>query len=272
MSKLYSCRNDRLRHTHEQIWPTLKLTEPELAMFQRNSRKFVVDMGKVVTLQTKFRMNSMDPAQAAEQAKDTWTVAAKRYDASARDSTQEAKDAVAVPGVVARAAAARKVPYQQARTLLNEVQLHLDALGENPRYLRLRQLGSMHATKLQNVRKVRLLLGFQRRRFVQRMYEHALVSRGHHRMWKLVTAMESTLPVFATRLGLVDDVVAGARAVQHKKLYLNGRHPDMPYKGYLVPGDVVGPSAGSTPYFQKRIIKSLEPLEGDIMRSCIGFT
>ncbi|GLC34572.1 hypothetical protein PLESTB_001246900 [Pleodorina starrii] len=243
-TKLYSCRNDRLRHTHEQIWPTMQLTEAELAMFRRNSRLFVVEMGRSISLQTKYRMGLQVAGQGPEAE-------------AAAGGAEEGQ---------AAAAAARKVPYQQARSLLHESQLHLDALGENPRYLKVRRVRSLFAAKLQNVRKLRLLLGFQRRRFVQRMYEHSLVTRGSHRMWKLVCAMEATPAMFATRMGLADDAVAALRALRDDKLYINGRRPDMPHRGYLTPGDVVSPAAGAVPYFRQRVAKSLTPLEADVLR------
>jgi hypothetical protein len=128
------------------------------------------------------------------------------------------------------------------------------------RYLPIRRVRSLYATKLQNVRKLRLLLGFQRRKFVQRLYEHSLVARGSDRMWKLVCAMEATLPMFATRMGLVEDSVGAVRAIKFNKLYVNGRHPDRPNKGFLVPGDVVSPAAGGAAYFHDRVTKNLEPL------------
>ncbi|GFR40189.1 hypothetical protein Agub_g748 [Astrephomene gubernaculifera] len=243
-TKLYSCRNDRLRHTHEQIWPTMQLTEAEAAMFRRNSRLFVVDMGRNISLQTKFRMGQQDPAQQAEAAE---------------------AEAAGVPAPPV----SRAVPYHQARNLLYETQLHLDALGENPRYLRVRKVGSLYAAKLQNVRKLRLLLGFQRRGYVQKMYEQSLITRGPHRMWKMVCAMESKLPMFVTRMGLVEDSVGAMTALKYDKVYVNGMQPAMPYKGYLTPGDVVSPSAGSTPYFRKRIAKSLEPLLGEAVRCVV---
>ncbi len=61
-TKLYSVRNDRLRHTHEQIWPTMQLTEFELAMFKRNNRLFAVNMGKALSLKDKFQMSAFDPS------------------------------------------------------------------------------------------------------------------------------------------------------------------------------------------------------------------
>lgn len=118
-TKLYSCRNDRLRHTHEQIWPTLQLTEYEQAMFKRNSRLFVVDMGRSLSLRDKFRMGAYEPATAAS----TGAAAEEAGGAGAGDAL--------VPA--AGGASYRRVPYWQARSLLHESNLHLDALGENPR-------------------------------------------------------------------------------------------------------------------------------------------
>ncbi|KXZ44333.1 hypothetical protein GPECTOR_69g426 [Gonium pectorale] len=247
MSKLYSCRNDRMRHTHEQIWPTLQLTEVEQAMFRRSSRVFVVDMGRSVSLESKYRMGLNKPAVAAKAAE------------AAAEGASEAQ-------VAAVASAVRRAPYHQARTLLYEPQLHLDAVGENPRYLRIRRVGSMFATKLQNVRKLRLLLGFQRRRFLQRMYEGSLLAPGPHRMWKMVCAMESHLPVFATRMGMAEDVVGAVSAVRHGRVHVNGKRPEMPWAEHLAPGDVVGPAPGSSGQFHKRVTRSLSPLEGDIIR------
>ncbi|GIL45576.1 hypothetical protein Vafri_2776 [Volvox africanus] len=244
-TKLYSCRNDRLRHTHEQIWPTMQLTEAELAMFRRNSRLFVVEMGKSISLQTKYRMGLQ--MQNPEELTD-------------------AASGVTGDGTQATAGSSRRVPYQQARSLLHESQLHLDALGENPRYLKVRRVRSLYAAKLQNLRKLRLLLGFRRRRFMQRMYEHALVCRGSHRMWKLVCAMEANTAMFLTRMGLADDAVAAVRALRDDKVYVNGRRPDMPHRGYLLPGDVVSPAAGAASYFRQRVAKSLLPLEADVIR------
>ncbi|GIL72108.1 hypothetical protein Vretimale_502 [Volvox reticuliferus] len=244
-TKLYSCRNDRLRHTHEQIWPTMQLTEAELAMFRRNSRLFVVEMGKSISLQTKYRMGLQ--VQNPEEVMD-------------------AASGMTGDGAQASAGSSRRVPYQQARSLLHESQLHLDALGENPRYLKVRRVRSLYAAKLQNLRKLRLLLGFRRRHFVQRMYEHALVCRGSHRMWKLVCAMEANTAMFLTRMGLADDSVAAVRALRDGKVYVNGRRPDMPHRGYLLPGDVVSPAAGAVSYFRQRVAKSLLPLEADVVR------
>ena len=65
--------------------------------------------------------------------------------------------------------------------------LHLDAVGEHPRYLKIRRLRSNYAVRLQALRKLRLLLGFTRRKFVQGMYEGALVQPGPNRAWKLVS-------------------------------------------------------------------------------------
>lgn len=56
--KLWSVNNHRLRFPHEQIWPTLKLTDEQAAEFRRNSRLFVVDLGRTITLKNKFSMNN----------------------------------------------------------------------------------------------------------------------------------------------------------------------------------------------------------------------
>lgn len=318
-TKIYSCRNDRLRHTHEQIWPTLKLTEPELAMFRRNSRAQLVELGRPLSLRAKYRLGLM-----AEQ------LPREAEAAEGSGVGGEAAGGELVPG-----GAQVKVPYAQARSLLHENSLHLEALGENPRwawgcgcasagaaavlllvckctltrlkkapvpfgpfplqlhlpaflavlllphtptythrlrptlptlptayparYLRLRRVGSSFAVKLQNLRKIRLLLGFQRRRYVQGMYHHALGASGSHRMWKLVCAMEAKLPMFATRMGLAEDVTGAVKATKNDKLYVNGRQPAMPYMGYLVPGDVVSPAAGAAVHFHKRITRSMGP-------------
>ncbi|KAG2428610.1 hypothetical protein HYH02_014311 [Chlamydomonas schloesseri] len=253
-TKLYSCRNDRLRHTHEQIWPTLQLTEYEQAMFKRNSRQFVVDMGRSLSLRDKFRMGAYEPATAAS----TGEAAAADEEAGGGAGAGDAL----VPA--AGGASYRRVPYWQARSLLHESNLHLDALGENPRYLRLRRVGSLFATKLQNVRKLRLLLGFERRGFVQRLYEHSLLARGPDRMWKMVCAMEATLPMTVTRMGLAEDVVAATTAIRNDKIYVNGKQPAMPRKGLLQPGDVVGPAAGGAAYLRKRVARSLAPLANEV--------
>lgn len=125
---------------------------------------------------------------------------------------------------------------------------------------------SLFAAKLQNVRKLRLLMGFRRRRFVQNLYEHALLCRGSHRMWKLVCGMEATIGMMVTRIGLADDAVAALRALRDDKVYVNGRRPDMPHAGMLLPGDVVGPAAGAVPYFRNRVARSMQALEGDVVR------
>ncbi len=53
--------------------------------------------------------------------------------------------------------------------------------------------------------QVRLLMGFVRRKTVQKMYEWTLTQPGPSRTWKMVCAMESRLPVFALRCGLAPD-------------------------------------------------------------------
>lgn len=90
--KLWSVHNHRLRFPHEQIWPTLQLSEEQAAEFRRNSRLFVVDLGKTITLRNKFGMNK---AAAGGEKPNTTT----------------------------------------AYSLLHESNMHLDAVGEHPRWV-----------------------------------------------------------------------------------------------------------------------------------------
>jgi hypothetical protein len=89
--KLYSARNDRVRAMFDQIWPTLQLSEEEAGLFRKNSRVFVTELGRTVSLRAKFAV-----AKAAD-----------------------------IGG---------GVPHQDAKALLYESDLHLDAVGEHPRY------------------------------------------------------------------------------------------------------------------------------------------
>lgn len=63
------------------------------------------------------------------------------------------------------------------------------------RYLKIRRLTGQYGAKLQAVRKLRLMLGFQvfRRGVLQKLYEASLLAPGPNRMWKLVCAMEVRL-------------------------------------------------------------------------------
>lgn len=55
-NKLYSCRNDRVRSMYEQIWPTQQLSDEEAQLFRRNSRIFITEMGRGISLKSKFAM------------------------------------------------------------------------------------------------------------------------------------------------------------------------------------------------------------------------
>lgn len=88
--KLYSSRNDRVRAMFDQIWPTLQLSEEEAGLFRKNSRVFVTELGRTISLSSKFEV---------------------------------AKGADTGGGV----------PHQEAKALLYESDLHLDAVGEHPR-------------------------------------------------------------------------------------------------------------------------------------------
>lgn len=48
-----------------------------------------------------------------------------------------------------------KPHYAQARSALFESDMHLDASGEHPRYLKIRKIRSQFGVRLQNIRKVR---------------------------------------------------------------------------------------------------------------------
>ncbi|MEW5302403.1 MAG: hypothetical protein WDW36_005194 [Sanguina aurantia] len=227
--KLYCCRNDRFRHAYEQIFPTQVLTEDEASSFRRNSRMFVVDMARSITLKNKLGM------------------------AASASSTEGSK-----------------VPANAAKSLLYESNLHLDAVGEHPRYLKIRRIGSHYATKLQNLKKIRLLLGFQRRKTVQGMYEHSLLQPGPNRMWKLVCAMEARLAMVVTRMGLAEDIVEGVKHLHRQRIHLNGCPPAMANAGYLMPGDVVTPSPDRVRFFKDYIAQGLLPLAPDVLGAFAG--
>eukprot|EP00955_Chlamydomonas_euryale_P070475 360766-Chlamydomonas_euryale.AAC.17 len=70
-TRLFACRNDRFRSAFEQIWPTLRLTEAEAQLFRRNSRLFVVETGRAISLKQKF--NLARPERAPGAAMDALT-------------------------------------------------------------------------------------------------------------------------------------------------------------------------------------------------------
>jgi len=155
---------------------------------------------------------------------------------------------------------ATKIPHQDVRSLLYESNLHLDAVGEHPRYLRIRRVTNQYGMKLMNIRKIRLLLGFQRRKFVQRMYEHSLVQLGSNRLWRLLTALESKMNISVTRMGVAEDVMDANDDLLYNRILLNGVPAAQKYARYLQPADIL--DVKSTNYIKQRICKSL--LQNDI--------
>jgi hypothetical protein len=122
-TRLFSCRNDRFRSAFEQIWPTLRLTEAEQQLFKRNSRLFVVETGRAISLKQKFNVSRPPPEPPAGL-----------LDAPPRQQL--------------------KPHYAEARSALFESDLHLDAAGEHPRYLKIRKIRTQFGVRLQNTRKV----------------------------------------------------------------------------------------------------------------------
>jgi hypothetical protein len=122
------------------------------------------------------------------------------------------------------------------------------------RYLKIRKLrAGNYATKLQALRKLRLLLGFVRRYSLQRLYEFSLLQPGPDRMWKLVCAMEGGLVLSALRSGLAHDSIAAKGMVNRGSLWLNGTRPTMPNVGLIQPGDVLHPAARSTGWYRQYV-------------------
>ena len=64
--------------------------------------------------------------------------------------------------------------------------------------------------------QVRLLLGFVRRGFLQKLYEQTQVQPGSSKVWKLVCALESRLAMFALRMGLAHDILAANVVLRRK--------------------------------------------------------
>lgn len=208
--KIKCLRNDRFRRNYEQIWPNKRLTERQLAMFRKTSRLFVVELGRVIALKTKFNLNIKE-----------------------------------------------KPSYQESKTRLYESDMHLDAVGEHPRFLRIRRLNRSYAIKLQNVRKIRLLLGFARRKHVQRMYEESIDQKGSSRVWKMICGIESKLGMFAMRMGLAENILAAKRLTVHDHINVNGAPSLQKRARHLVPGDVVSPSHFNSKYLQFYISREL---------------
>lgn len=143
-----------------------------------------------------------------------------------------------------------KVPHQDARSLLYESDLHLDAVGEHPRFLKIRRLRTQYATKLQSLRKLRVLMGFARRYMLQELYELSLTQPGPDRVWKFICAMESKLPNTVLRMGLAPDILAAKSHVSNAAVAVNGCREPMPHACHIQPADVVGPSESSHDWFK----------------------
>jgi len=153
-----------------------------------------------------------------------------------------------------------KVPHTDARSLLYESDIHLDAVGEHPRYLKIRRLrGSNYAAKLESVRKLRMLLGMVRRGELQSLYEQALLQPGSDRAWKLVCALEGRLSTVALRMGLSHDALGARGALQHGALHVNGARPPMPYQEFVQPGDVVSAAPASVDWHKQYMTGQLGP-------------
>ncbi len=105
-----------------QIWPTLRLTEAEQQLFKRNSRMYVVETGRAISLKQKFNISR---------------------------PLADSSDGVLGPAPL-------KPHYSQARSTLFESDMHLDAGGEHPRYLKIRKIRTQFGVRLQNTRKARI--------------------------------------------------------------------------------------------------------------------
>ena len=136
-TRLFSCRNDRFRSAFEQIWPTLKLTEAEQALFKKNSRLFVVETGRAISLKQKFNISRPTDASLAESS-----------------AANVATSGPGLPGTSALSTTPLKPHYSEARSALFESDMHLDAAGEHPRYLKIRKIRTQFGVRLQNIRKV----------------------------------------------------------------------------------------------------------------------
>ncbi len=106
------------------------------------------------------------------------------------------------------------------------------------------------------MRKLRLLLGFQRRHVVQRLYETSLLQPGSDRVWKLVCAMEATLPVAALRAGLAHDPLAARILTERGVLHVNGVRPLQPRAMFVQPGDVITAGEGKAAQWHRRYVAS----------------
>lgn len=129
------------------------------------------------------------------------------------------------------------------------------------RYLKIRRLRAGNfAAKLQSVRKLRLLLGMERRKRLQQLYESALLTRGSDRTWKLICGMEARLGMFALRMGMVGhDALQVGRALKYCGLHVNGAKPPMPRRGFVQPADVVSVAGWNQGWQKKYVAGQLGP-------------
>ncbi|GAX77335.1 hypothetical protein CEUSTIGMA_g4781.t1 [Chlamydomonas eustigma] len=229
-TRLFACRNDRFRSAFEQIWPTFRLTGAEQEIFKRNSKLFVVETGRPISLKQKFNM--------------------------LRPTAEDPESSHALI----------KPHYAHARSMLYESDMHLDAAGEHPRYLKIRKIRTQYGVRLQNLRKVRILLGFVRRGYLQKLYEEAQVQSGTNKVWKLICAMESKLAMFALRMGLSHDILGANAVVLKGKVHLNGTPPPLNKAYYMQPGDVVSPVHDELHGYKDQLASDMGPVLRDVHR------
>lgn len=165
-----------------------------------------------------------------------------------------------------------KVPHTDARSMLYESDIHLDAVGEHPRYLKIRRLrGSNYAAKLESVRKLRMLLGMVRRGELQSLYEQSVLQPGPDRTWKLVCAMEGRYGMTALRMGLAHDAMGARGFLKHGNLFVNGARPAMPYKEFIQPGDIMSVAPWSKEWHQQYMAGQMGPeVMESLARSWLG--
>ncbi len=117
--------------------------------------------------------------------------------------------------------------------------------------------------------QVRLLLGFVRRGYLQKLYEQSQVQPGSSKVWKLVCAMESRLGMFALRMGLAHDILA-ANTMLRKKIYLNGTPPPLKQAYCVQPGDVVAPAPDQAASYKSHVAREMGSLLRDVRRDFLG--